>query len=207
MLRAIRKYWRLRVPFIGINTGHRGFLLNDLPISLTKTFNVHQLPLLFVETKGKDPEWKSALAFNDAWIERSSGQSAWIKVSVNGEVKIEKLVGDGILVSPAAGSTAYARAMGASPLLIDTQGLNLVGSNVSEPPQWKSAQLSVDSRLDFEVLESHWRQVKGFVDGVGQGDLLTHMRIRLSRIAAVELAFLPERDMSEKLSEIQFPKK
>ncbi len=206
MLRAIRKYWRLRVPFIGINTGHRGFLLNDLPISLEKTFKVHQLPLLFVETKGNDSEWKNALAFNDAWIERSTGQSSWIKVSVNGEIKIKKLVGDGILVSTAAGSTAYARAMGASPLLIDTPGLNLVGSNVSEPPQWKSAQLSVDSQIEFEILESFWRQTKGFVDGVDQEDLLSHMRIRLSRIAAAEIAFLPERDMSEKLSEIQFPK-
>lgn len=29
MMRAIRKYWRLRVPFIGINAGHRGFHLNQ----------------------------------------------------------------------------------------------------------------------------------------------------------------------------------
>ena len=31
MLRAIRQYWRRRVPFFGINTGHLGFLLNDSP--------------------------------------------------------------------------------------------------------------------------------------------------------------------------------
>ena len=29
MLHAIRKYWRMRLPFFGINTGHLGFLLND----------------------------------------------------------------------------------------------------------------------------------------------------------------------------------
>jgi NAD kinase len=29
MLHAIRQHWRLRVPFLGLNAGHLGFLMNE----------------------------------------------------------------------------------------------------------------------------------------------------------------------------------
>lgn len=205
MLHAIREHWRERRPFLGLNTGYRGFLMNEPSDDelLPPTFAVHQLPLLYVETLGMDGTWRQSLAFNDAWIERDSGQTAWIEVRVDGEQRLSRVVADGMLLATAAGSTAYARAMGAVPLPANTPTLILVGSNVLEP-SWKVAHLPLDARVEFLTLDPTKRPVRGYVDGLDQGPVLA-MRLRTSRIATVELAFLPDYDMTAKLTKIQFP--
>ncbi len=258
MLHAIQTHWRRRLPFLGINAGHLGFLLNDAktalpewpmttggsgtaspsamraafgdatpsPVSsspfpspsssssslfsaaerlLTSELVVHHLPMLHVELLSKDGRWTSGLTFNDAWIERSSGQSAWVEITVDGRVRLEKLVCDGVLVSTAAGSTAYARSMGASPLLADTPAWLLVGSNVMAPIRWKSALLAKDSVVEIRSLHVDKRPLAGFLHGVSMGEV-TMLRARLSRAASAELCFLGVNDLTEKIARVQFPR-
>ena len=206
MLRAIREHWRRRVPFYGINAGHLGFLLNDArPGDFQgRELVLEQAPLLRVETEDPDGQVRTALAFNDAWVERAAGQAAWIQVKVDGREKIPRLVGDGVLVSTAAGSASYARAMGATPLPLNTPALLLVGSNVLKPEFWKPVVLPLESRVEWTTLDPAKRPLVGYIDGVYQGPVHT-MRARVSNIAAVELAFEPEHDPSSKLARIQFP--
>lgn len=209
MLHAIRQHWRLRLPFLGVNAGHLGFLLNDpqevLPTSFPATdLLLRQLPLLYVETETETELRQTALAFNDTWVERSTSQTAWLEIKLNGEIKLSKLVADGALVATAAGSTAYARAMGAMPLLADTPALILVGSNVMDPPNWKSVLLSYDSQVEIRNINLSKRPIVAYVDGLCQGNVKSIL-IRVSRIAAAELAFFPSHDMAEKIAQIQFP--
>lgn len=208
MLRGIRDHWRRRLPFFGVNAGHVGFLMNapeqvfdGCPPGYDVIFR--QLPLIYVEVQTADGAWLSTYAFNDAWVERSSSQSAWLQVQVNHVPRIEKLVCDGALVCTAAGSTAYARAMGAAPLLADTPAWLLVGSNVMEPVNWKSALLSPDGDVEITSLDIERRPVIAYVDGVAQGPV-RRLRARLSRAGSVELVFLANRDMAEKIATIQF---
>ena len=156
------------------------------------------------QTRSPDGQWRSALAFNDAWVERSTSQSAWIEIKLNDQVRLPKLVADGALLSTASGSTAYARAMGAMPLLADTPALVLVGSNVMSPPNWKCVLLSYDSEIVLTTLDPHKRPIEAYVDGFSQGEV-DIMRVRVSRIAAAELAFSAQHDMTEKIAQIQFP--
>jgi NAD+ kinase len=206
MLRAIRQYWRRRVPFFGINTGHLGFLLNDSPNAdpCEQDLVLYNLPLLRVEVESLDGERTGALAFNDAWVERATGQTAWLKLLINEQERIEKLVADGVLIATAAGSTSYARAMGATPLPLYTAALLLVGSNVLHPPQWRPAVLPVDSRIEIRTHDPVKRPLKAFIDGIPQGDVQA-LRACVSNMAAVELAFLPNHDPSLKLAKLQFP--
>ena len=206
MLRAIRKLWRKRLPFYGINTGHLGFLLNSgLPPDLVgQSLIVEQLSMLRVETLGLDGRRKISLAFNEAWVERGTGQTAWIEVAVDGKVRLEKMVADGALVSTAGGSASYARAMGAAPLPLSTPALLLVGSNVFSPFIWQPAVLPLNSEVEFRTLDPDKRPLNGFVDGVPQGKI-SWMGVKTSNIAAVELAFDPGHDPAEKLARIQFP--
>src|SRR5437588_2661042 len=180
MLHAIREHWRLRLPFYGINTGHMGFLLNDEPLggsssghaqrseqspagaghgtrsapaTLSSTdLVVAHMPLLYVETVDAAGQRRTALAFNDAWVERETGQTAWIEVKVNGEVRLPKLVADGALVATAAGSTAYAHAMGATPVPLGSPVLTLVGSNVLRPHLWRPAVLPLTAEVELTSL-------------------------------------------------------
>ena len=206
MLRAIRKLWRKRLPFYGINTGHLGFLLNSgLPPNLVgQSLIVEQLSMLRVQTLGLDGERNISLAFNEAWVERGTGQTAWIEVAIDGKVRLEKMVADGALVSTAGGSASYARAMGAAPLPLSTPALLLVGSNVFFPYIWQPAVLPLNSEIEFRTLDPDKRPLNSFVDGVPQGKI-SWMGIRTSNIAAVELAFDPRHDPAEKLARIQFP--
>lgn len=207
MLHAIQKHWRLRVPFYGINAGHVGFLMNDAravdrfpPAELI----ARQMPMLYAEMRTPDGKCVSGLSFNDAWIERKSGQSAWLEVGVNGQVRLPKVVCDGILTSTAAASTAYAMSMGAQPLLADTPAWLLVGSNVMTPLNWKSALLSLDAVVEVRSLDTDKRPLNGYLHGVLLGEV-TSMRVRISRIAAAELAFHPNHDLAEKIAQVQFP--
>ena len=209
MLHAIQQHWRRRLPFFGVNAGHVGFLLNDPTEVLDGEFSpssliLRQMPLLHVEMQAKDGTWKTGLTFNDAWMERSTGQTAWLRVSISDRVRLPKLVCDGLLVATPAGSTAYARSMGATPLLADTPAWLVVGSNVAHPSHWKSALLSEDSIIEVHNLDPDKRPTFGYLHGVSHGEVLC-MRSRLSSVAAVELAFVSDHDMAEKIAAIQFP--
>ncbi len=206
MLHAIREHWRRRLPFYGINTGHLGFLLNDnhqLDF-VENELALYHLPLLWVEVEGLDGQRTTALAFNDAWVERATGQTAWLRLEINGQERIGHLVGDGMLMATAAGSTSYARAMGATPVPLDMSALLLVGSNVLKPPQFRPAVLPIDSRVTISTIDPVKRPLQAYIDGVPQGHVRA-LRIRASHIAAVELAFLPDHDPAGKLARIQFP--
>lgn len=209
MLRSIREHWQARLPFFGINAGHIGFLMNGEEQVRDAHFPprdviFRQLPMLFLEFEDAEGKKTTAYGFNDAWLERATAQSAWLQVIVNGVPRIPKLVSDGALVATAAGSTAYARSMGASPLLADTPAWLLVGSNVLQPAHWRSALLSPDTTVEIRCLDPRKRPVQAYVDGQSIPGPIVAMRARLSRAAAAELVFCASHDMAEKIATIQF---
>ena len=208
MLRSIRENWQERLPFFGVNAGHLGFLMNGADAVFSaevppRDVIFRQLPMLYIELENMEGRVSTAYAFNDAWVERSTSQSAWLEVSVNGVRRLSKLVSDGALVATAAGSTAYARAMGASPLLADTPAWLLVGSNVVEPVDWKSALLSTDMQVEISCQDPAHRPIRAYIDGVDHG-IVRKLRARISRAAAAELVFNASHDMAEKIAAIQF---
>jgi NAD kinase len=213
MLRAIKNHWRLRLPFIGVNAGHVGFLLNDLESGSEKkfcesenTFRLFHLPMLQVNYTTIKGETGETLCFNDAWVERATAQTAWLNIEADGEDLLGQVIADRFLVATAAGSTAYARVMGAPPLLVNTESLLLASSGMIEPT-WSYGQLPIDSLVKITALNRRKRPIQGFADGqaLAGGEFLKEVVIHRSRIAAVELGFNPERDLAKKISQLQFP--
>jgi NAD kinase len=127
-----------------------------------------------------------------------------LKVDVDERTRLSKLVCDGALVATAAGSTAYAHSMGATPLLADTPAWLVVGSNVMQST-FKSALLSYYSQVEITSLDTEKRPLNGMMSGITYRNVKA-MRARISRIAAVELSFNPTHDMAEKIAQRQFPK-
>ncbi|MFA6588602.1 MAG: NAD(+)/NADH kinase [Patescibacteria group bacterium] len=210
MLQVIREHWRKRLPIIGLNAGHRGFLLNEFPAgtnvhSFFRKLTILQSPLLYVTAVLSNGSTISQLAFNDAWLRSiNGGQAAWLEVTVDDEVRLPKLVGDGALIATAGGSTSYARALGVKPMPVGTQQIILAGMNVFEPFGWGPVHLGLSQRVQLRSLDSEKRGVEGFVDGIPLGRVIS-LDVRVSRIAAAELAFLPGNDPQRKILALQFP--
>lgn len=212
MMHCIRKNWRRFIPFYGVNAGHVGYLLNDrstLEELFSSPLKLHFTTMLYcqAEKEGDTGErmMLSELAFNDAWVERSSGQTALIRILVNGQERIRRLRGDGVLVSTAAGSTAYSQALGASPVPVGAPLIQVVGSNVVSPAQWRPAHLDQEDQVEFEVIDSTKRPCRCYVDSVDVGNV-TRLLVRSSRVAGVTLAFSKSCDLQHKLYQMQFPK-
>ncbi|MBA4187981.1 MAG: hypothetical protein C0467_08170 [Planctomycetaceae bacterium] len=207
MLAAIRKHWRLRLPFLGLNAGTLGFLMNEaLPDDLTSTeLVVYRMPMMRVITTSLDGSVAHGLAYSDAWVERDSGQAAWLRVDVDGKTQVPKVVGDGLLVATPAGSSAYARAMGATPMPLTAPVLTLAGSNVFRPRFWKPLALPDTAVVRLTSLDTTGkRPIRAFIDGHPVG-WVRAMEVGVSPVAAVELAFTPQFDLSARLLRSMFP--
>jgi len=207
MLQAIRDFWPLRLPFIGLNAGTLGFLMNEsLPGELDGTELVlYRLPMLRVDCELPDGKRSRSLACADAWVERDSGQAAWLRVDVDGHTQVPRVVGDGLLIATPSGSSAYARAMGATPVPLTAPVLTLAGSNVFLPRFWRPVTLPETAVVSLTSLDHNGkRPVRGFIDGRTAGKVRS-MEIRVSSVAAVELAFTPEFDLSARLLRSMFP--
>ncbi|KAJ4461214.1 putative inorganic polyphosphate/ATP-NAD kinase [Paratrimastix pyriformis] len=185
------------------SAGHVGFLLNNQTVP-TPQNSIPAFPV--VQTRSASTgQWTSHLAVNDAWVERTTGQTAWIQVKINGNVQLNRLIADGCLISTAAGSTAYAAAMGASPVPVAAPIMLVVGSNVVSPRNWQPCYLPLDTEIEFVCCDPDKRPIRAFVDGVPSDGDVTNMRVRVSRIGAAQLAFAPGCDLAMKLAAVQFP--
>jgi NAD kinase len=207
MLRAIRRHWRRRIPIVGLKAGHVGFLANErLPPELSGVeLVVYSLPMLRVDAEKPGGERVEGLAFGDAWIERDGGQAAWLRLDVDGQTRVPKIVGDGMLVASAAGSSAYARALGAIPVPLTTPVFTLAGSNIFRPRFWKPMTLADETTISIVSLDrTGKRPVRGFLDGQPLG-VIQSLTVQRSAIATVELAFTGEFDPSGKLLRSLFP--
>jgi NAD kinase len=75
----------------------------------------------------------TALAFNEVSMLRETRQAAKIEVRVDGRVRLEELICDGILLSTPAGSTAYNLSVDGPILPIDSALLALTPDQCLSP--------------------------------------------------------------------------
>ena len=111
MLRTIKKFYKIGKPFYGINCGTIGFLMNKFNnislhkrINKTKIFSINPIEAKVLNFKRRISKM---LAVNEISLLRQSKQTAILKLQVNKNNLIKKLICDGVLVSTPAGSTAY----------------------------------------------------------------------------------------------------
>lgn len=211
MLAATEKYWNLRVPFVGIGTGNRCFLMHKaperiMPAFFTELFDIRQSPLLVADMWNLHGDKKIGISTNDVWVERSARrQAAWVRIKVNGGDRIPLLIGDGVLVATALGSTAYARAMGANPLPTGSRQLVLVGNNPDSPLGWRASYPDLADVIEVEnadPLRPRKRPLYG-VTGTAEVDSLERMVVRASQVAAIEIALPLGYDLMTKLARLE----
>jgi NAD+ kinase len=156
-------------PIFPMNRGTLGFLLNVYEIDglmerISKAQEVQLCPIRMeaISTRGEKTMLK---AYNEVSVIRYSAQSANLKVSVDGQVALENLNADGILVSTPAGSTAYNLSAHGPIIPLNANLLALTPISPFRPRRWKGALLPDTAVIEIENLDPVKRPIGSAADG------------------------------------------
>jgi len=168
MLRALKKYYKMKKPFYGINCGTVGFLMNkfenialDKKIKKTKIFSINPLEIKVLNSKGK--RFKM-LAVNEISLLRQSRQTTILDLKINGRNLVEKLVADGVLVSTPAGSTAYNLSVNGPISSLNSKKLAITPISPFRPRRWKGKALSDNVKISISNADPSKRPVAAVAD-------------------------------------------
>ena len=170
MLQALRETMNTGKPVYGMNRGSVGFLMNEYGpdelmerLRAARTETIHPLAM---HAKTDDGKVRSALAINEVSLLRQSYQAAKLRISIDGKVRLEELICDGVLLATPAGSTAYNLSAHGPILPINAPLLALTPISPFRPRRWRGALLPNHVRVLIEILEGDKRPVNAVADHI-----------------------------------------
>jgi len=207
MLQTVHRHMALNKPVYGMKAGTVGFLMNqhrpeDLldRIAAAQVTVLKPLEMVAVSEAGSSV---NALAFNEVSLLRQTKQAAKIRVYLNGNVRLEELVCDGVLLSTPAGSTAYNLSAHGPILPLGSEVLAMTPISPFRPRRWRGAILRADTEVKLEILDHYKRPVSATADSSEVRDVV-EVSIRESRDRTVTLLFDPEHNLEERILNEQF---
>ena len=170
MLQTLKKKYKLKKPFYGINSGDYGFLMNKYfnnkivkKINSAKKISIHPLEMV---VKNKYGKIKKSIAINEVSILRQSRQAASLSIKSGSKKIIKKLIADGVLVSTPAGSTAYNLSVHGPILSLNSKKLAISPISPFRPRRWKGKKVSDKSIIKIENLNPKKRPISSVADNV-----------------------------------------
>ena len=161
LLKNLHDFNELKKPFFGINYGSIGFLMNSKSDGdLEKIISTSQetiLRPLKMEAIDKDNNLYTSIAYNEVSIMRQTHQAAKINIKINKVERMKELICDGVLVSTAAGSTAYNLSAHGSIIPLDSHLLALTPISAFRPRRWRGALLQEKTKINLNVIDFHAR--------------------------------------------------
>lgn len=207
MLDALHKLWRPEVKFYGMNLGTVGFLLNpvsydDLDEKILLSEPAELTPLECVATDKEGQEF-THYAFNDVSVLRKNTQSAHLQILTDGSMRIEKLIGDGVIVATPAGSSAYNASAGGPVLPLTSGILAMTPICTSSHKHWRGALLNATMNIEVVNLDPDKRPVVADIDSKRIEDTVS-IRITSDPSKAATLLFDPGHELEERIQGLQF---
>ena len=168
MLQTLKKLYKLKKPFYGINSGNYGFLMNKFSkenfLKNLKTSNNIKIHPLQMTVKTKSDQVKKSIAINEVSILRQSKQASSMSITSNKKNIIKNLIADGVLVSTPAGSTAYNLSAHGPILNLDSNKLTITPISPFRPRRWKGTIVSDKSKIIIKNLASDKRPISAVAD-------------------------------------------
>ena len=207
MLETLHRFLSSGVPIYGMHRGSVGFLMNAYrPVGLYERLDAAQPVVLHpLEMTARDERGGHhlALAFNEVSLLRESRQAAKLRVSVDGVVRIEELMADGILVATPVGSTAYNLSAHGPIIPLGAGVLALTPISAFRPRRWRGALLPHEARVEIQALETDKRPVSAVADFSEARDVET-VEIHENRDISMTLLFDRESNLEERVLKEQF---
>ena len=209
MLRTMKKYYKLNKPFYGINCGFIGFLMNKYTsekikkkVNKSKTISINPLE---VKTKNMNGKKKSFLAINELSLLRQSKQTAFLSLSVNKKKLVKKLIGDGVLVSTPAGSTAYNLSIHGPILSLNSKKLAITPISPFRPRRWKGKVVSDKTKISITNIDPKKRPIAAVADN-NEIRNITKISIVTNKKIKFKLLFNSRESLSKKIKLEQLKK-
>ncbi len=207
LLETLHRFLDRGVPFYGMHRGSVGFLMNayaaeDLPgrIAHAQPVRVHPLAMTARDKTGREHR---ALAINEVSLLRQGRQAAKVRIAIDGVLRLEELMADGVLVATPVGSTAYNLSAHGPIIPLGAGVLALTPISAFRPRRWRGALLPHRAQVSFEVLESDKRQVSAVADFTEARDVLS-VTVCETREVALTMLFDPEHNLEERVLKEQF---
>ncbi len=207
MLETMHRLLGRPLPVFGMNCGSVGFLMNAFSeddllgrVAKAQEATLHPLRMHAVTTTGAVEE---ALALNEVSLLRQLRQAAKIRITVDGRVRLNELICDGVLISTPAGSTAYNLSAHGPIVPLSANLLPLTPISAFRPRRWRGALLPSSAEVTFEVLESDKRPVAAVADFTEVRDVLS-VAVSEDRSIAFTMLFDPDQGLSERIITEQF---
>lgn len=205
MLMSLKKYYKFKKPFYGMNKGTRGFLLNKYnvnnlikKINKSDTAEIHPLEMI---AKNNSNKIKKAIAINEVSVFRQTRQAAKIEIKIDNKVRIKELICDGALVATPAGSTAYNLSAKGPILDLSSNQLALTPISPFRPRGWRGALISNKSKIYIKNLSTNKRPISVVADNLEVRNVI-NVNIFLNKNKTFKLMYdrkfgLKERNLAE----------
>lgn len=196
------------IPAYGMNRGTVGFMMNryrsnaDIP-RLARRARPFRIAPLRMEAITQDGARHTFLAINEVSLLREMRQTAKIEVSVNGRVRIEQLICDGVLLATPAGSTAYNLSANGPILPLGCDLLALTPISPFRPRRWSGAILPDHLPVRFRILEAGKRPVSAVADQRELRDI-AEVTLTVERETTLTLLFDKGHSLDERIVAEQF---
>lgn len=207
MLETLHRNMDIPLPVYGMNQGTVGFLMNEyLEEGLLERMNnadlnaIHPLSMAAV---GRSGGQLTALAINEVSLHRQTGQAAKIRISIDGKVRVPEVICDGVLVSTAAGSTAYNLSAHGPILPLNAGVLALTPISPFRPRRWRGALLPREATVRFEILDHFKRPVSATADATELRDI-SEVVVSENLNITLKLLFDSEHNLEERILNEQF---
>ena len=168
MLSTQFRYLHSQKRIYGMNKGTIGFLMNAYKetslhkrLEAAHSATIHPLQMKATDAKGKV---HTSQAFNEVALFRQSHQAAKLKVEIDGALRMDALVCDGLMVATPQGSTAYNLSAHGPILPLKAPLLALTPVSAFRPRNWRGALLPNTSKVKITALEPNKRPVNAVAD-------------------------------------------
>ena len=202
MLQALKRLYKFRKPFYGINSGNYGFLMNkfsnkNIIKNLDVPNSIKIYPLQMTVTN-KNNQVKKSIAINEVSILRQSKQASSISVTANKKNIIKNLISDGVLVSTPAGSTAYNLSAHGPILNLDSRKLAVTPISPFRPRRWKGTIVSDKSKILIKNLDVNKRPISAVADNFEVRNAKT-IKIEANKKISFELLYDKNNSLYKKI--------
>lgn len=207
MLQTLHAHMSRDIPIYGMNRGSIGFLMNEYHeedlldrLAAAEMSEIHPLRM---NVRDRDGVTYEALAINEVSIFRLTYQAAKLRILVDGKLRLEDMMCDGVLIATPAGSTAYNLSVYGPILPINAPLLALTPISPFRPRRWRGALLSNEAHVRIEVMEPEKRPVAAVADH-NEFRHVVRVDVREARSIGLKLMFDPGHALDERILAEQF---